>query len=129
MSTPTDLKYTPTHAWVRMEADGTASVGITNHAQEQLGDVVFVQPPDLGRVLAREEQCGTVESVKAASDIYAPLSGKVVAINAELETAPQRLNEDPYGAWLYRLELTQPGEAAQLLDATAYDKVADADTA
>jgi glycine cleavage system H protein len=129
MTTPADLKYTQSHAWVRMEADGSASVGITFHAQEQLGDVVFVQCPDVGRRLAQGEQCGAIESVKAASDIYAPLSGEVVAINGELDTAPQRLNEDPYGAWLYRLRPSDPGETASLLDASAYEKVAEADKA
>lgn len=129
MTTPVDLKYTQSHSWVRIESDGIAAVGITFHAQEQLGDVVFVQCPDVGRVLAQDEQCGAVESVKAASDIYAPLSGEVVAINGELETAPQRLNEDPYGAWLYRLKPSDPGEIANLLDACAYEKVADADKA
>jgi len=129
MTTPADLKYTQSHSWVRIEPDGIASVGITFHAQEQLGDVVFVQSPDIGRVLAQDEQCGAVESVKAASDIYAPLSGEVVAINGELETAPQRLNVDPYDAWLYRLKLSDPGEIASLLDAAAYKKVADADKA
>ncbi len=129
MTTPADLKYTRSHAWVRMEPDGSASVGITFHAQEQLGDVVFVQSPDVGRRLAQDEQCGAVESVKAASDIYAPLSGEVIAVNGELETAPQRLNEDPYGAWLYRLELSDPAETASLLDAAAYEKVAEADKA
>jgi len=129
MTTPADLKYTQSHAWVRMEADGTASVGITFHAQEQLGDVVFVQCPDLGRRLAQDEQCGAIESVKAASDIFAPLSGEVIAINAELETAPQRLNDDPYGAWLYRLKPSDPGQQSALLDAQAYEKVAEADKA
>lgn len=127
MTTPIELKYTPSHAWVRFEADGSASVGITFHAQEQLGDVVFVQNPDVGRVLERDEQCGAIESVKAASDIYAPLSGEVVAVNGELETAPQRLNEDPYGAWLYRLKPSDPTDASGLLDAAAYEKVAEAD--
>lgn len=129
MTTPAELKYTRSHSWVRMDADGTASVGITFHAQEQLGDVVFVQCPDLGRVLARDEQCGTVESVKAASDIYAPLSGEVIAVNAALETAPQSLNESPYEAWLYRLRPSDPGEAKTLLDAAAYDEVAAAEKA
>lgn len=127
MTTPADLKYTSSHAWVRIEADGSATVGITFHAQEQLGDVVFVQCPDLGRRLTQDEQCGAIESVKAASDIYAPLSGEVVAINGELDTAPQRLNEDPYGAWLYRLKLADASEAASLLDAAAYDQAAQAD--
>jgi glycine cleavage system H protein len=129
MTTPADLKYTESHSWVRSEADGTAAVGITFHAQEQLGDVVFVQGPDVGRMLTRGEQCGAIESVKAASDIYAPLSGEVVAANAELETAPQRLNEDPYAAWIYKLKPTDSAELASLLDADAYAKVAEADKA
>lgn len=127
MSSPTDLKYTRSHAWVRMAPDGTVSVGITFHAQAQLGDVVFVQPPQVGRALAQDEQCGTVESVKAASDIYAPLAGTVLAANAELETAPERLNEAPYDAWLYRLQPSDPGQLGRLLDAAAYDAVAAAD--
>lgn len=127
MTTPADLLYTSSHSWVRSQPDGSALVGITFHAQEQLGDVVFVQPPDVGRVLARDEQCGTVESVKAASDIYAPLSGEVIAVNAELETAPQRLNEAPYEAWIYKVKPSAPAEQSNLLDAPAYDQVAEAD--
>lgn len=127
MTTPADLQYTPSHSWVRIEPDGTALVGITFHAQEQLGDVVFVQPPDVGRVLARDEQCGAIESVKAASDIYAPLSGEVVAVNPELESAPQRLNEAPYEAWIYKVKPSTPAEQSSLLDAPAYEKVAEAD--
>jgi glycine cleavage system H protein len=129
MTTPADLQYTPSHAWVRMAPDGTAAVGITFHAQEQLGDVVFVQPPDVGRVLAEGEQCGAIESVKAASDIFAPVSGEVIATNAELEDAPQRLNEAPYEAWIYRLRPSDPAEQSRLLDAAAYEQVAAADQA
>jgi len=127
MTTPADLQYTPSHSWVRKDPDGTAWVGITFHAQEQLGDVVFVQPPDVGRVLAQDEQCGAIESVKAASDIYAPLSGEVIAVNAELETAPQRLNEAPYEAWIYRLKPSDPAELTNLIDGHAYEKIAEAD--
>lgn len=129
MTTPADLQYTPSHSWVRMEPDGTAFVGITFHAQEQLGDVVFVQPPDVGRVLAQDEQCGAIESVKAASDIYAPLSGEVLAVNGALETAPQQINDTPYEAWIYKVRLSDPAERSKLLDAPAYEKIAEADKA
>ena len=128
MSTPADLKYTPTHEWVRLEDDGTATIGITFHAQEQLGDIVFVQYPEVGRRFAKGEECGVIESVKAAADIYAPLSGEVVAINEQLDTTPQAINEDAYGAWIFKLRLSDPGEADSLLDAAAYQKVAEADT-
>ena len=127
MSTPADLKYSESHEWVRTEADGTATVGITFHAQEQLGDIVFVQYPEVGRTLAQGEECGVIESVKAAADIYSPLSGEVIAINDALETAPQSINEDPYEAWIFKLRLTDPGEVSKLLDAGAYEKIAAAD--
>ena len=122
MKAPDDLKYTPTHQWVKLEADGTATVGITFHAQEQLGDVVFVQHPALGRKLERGENCAVVESVKAASDIPAPVSGEIVAINPAVADAPERLNQDPYGAWLFRIRLANASEAGTLLDAAAYSK-------
>lgn len=127
MSTPQDLKYNKTHEWVRVEADGTATVGITFHAQEQLGDVVFVECPAVGRQVKQGEECGVVESVKAASDIYAPVSGEVVARNDELETAPQKLNEAPYDAWMFRLKLADASELGTLLDAAAYQQIADAE--
>ncbi|MCC6532215.1 MAG: glycine cleavage system protein GcvH [Burkholderiales bacterium] len=128
MSTPADLKYSASHEWVRIEPDGIATIGITFHAQEQLGDIVFVQNPDLGRTLAQGEECGVIESVKAAADLYAPLSGEVVAANGELDTAPQSINEDAYSAWLFKLKPSDPAELARLLDAPAYDKLAAADT-
>ncbi len=127
--TPAQLKYTQSHEWVRIEDDGTASIGITFHAQEQLGDIVFVQYPELGRSLAQGDECGVIESVKAAADLYSPLSGEVVAIKEQLETAPQGINEDAYAAWIFRLRLSDPSEAAGLLDAAAYEKVAEADKA
>jgi glycine cleavage system H protein len=127
MSTPADLKYSQSHEWVRTEADGTATVGITFHAQEQLGDIVFVQYPEVGRSLGRGEECGVIESVKAAADIYSPLSGEVIAINDQLDTSPQSINEDAYGAWIFKLKLSDPAEVAGLLDAAAYEKVAEAD--
>jgi glycine cleavage system H protein len=127
MSTPTDLKYSQSHEWVRAEADGTATVGITFHAQEQLGDIVFVQYPEVGRNLGQGEECGVIESVKAAADIYSPLSGEVIAINDQLDTSPQSINEDAYGAWIFKLKLSNPDEVAGLLDAAAYERVAEAD--
>jgi glycine cleavage system H protein len=127
MSTPADLKYSESHEWVRVEADGTATVGITFHAQEQLGDIVFVQYPDVGRTLKQGEECGVIESVKAAADLYSPLSGEVTAVNESLDSAPQAVNEEPYQAWLYRLKPSDPSELNGLLDASAYDKLAEAD--
>ncbi len=118
---PPDLKYASTHEWVRMEADGTATVGITDHAQEQLGDLVFVELPEVGARYAAGDACAVVESVKAASDIYAPISGTVVEVNEALEESPQLVNEDPYGdGWLFRLEPSDPSELDSLLDAAAY---------
>jgi glycine cleavage system H protein len=127
MSTPADLKYSESHEWVRIEADGTATVGITFHAQEQLGDIVFVQYPDVGRMLKQGEECGVIESVKAAADLYSPLSGEVTAVNDALDSAPQAVNEEPYQAWLYRLKPADPSELNGLLDASAYEKLAEAD--
>ncbi|MGH8700867.1 MAG: glycine cleavage system protein GcvH [Burkholderiales bacterium] len=123
MTIPQNLKYTGTHQWVRAEADGTATVGITFHAQEQLGDVVFVQHPALGRKLERGENCAVVESVKAASDIPAPVAGEIVAINPAVADAPERLNQDPYAAWLFRIRPASPQELGKLLDAAAYSKI------
>jgi glycine cleavage system H protein len=123
MSIPHDLKYTATHQWVRAEADGTATVGITFYAQEQLGDVVFVQHPAMGRKVKRGENCAVVESVKAASDIPAPVAGEIVGINQAVVDAPERLNQDPYAAWLFRIRPVIPLELGQLLDAAAYLKM------
>lgn len=122
MKIPDNLKYTASHQWVRIEADGIATVGITDHAQDQLGDVVFVQQPEIGRTVKRGEDCAVVESVKAASDIPAPLSGEIVETNAALGDAPEKLNQDPYGAWLFRLKPGDRSEQAGLLDAAAYRK-------
>ncbi|MDB5902968.1 MAG: glycine cleavage system protein [Betaproteobacteria bacterium] len=123
MTTPDTLKYTAEHEWLRKEADGTYTVGITDHAQEALGDVVFVQNPEVGRKVGRGEEVGVIESVKAAADIYAPLSGEIVAINEALADAPESINADPYAAWMFRLRPSDPGELAGLLDAAAYDAV------
>ncbi len=122
MEVPDNLKYTATHQWVRIGADGIATVGITDHAQDQLGDVVFVQQPEIGRTVKRGEDCAVVESVKAASDIPAPLSGEIVETNAALGDAPEKLNQDPYSAWLFRLKPGDRSEQAGLLDAVAYRK-------
>jgi glycine cleavage system H protein len=127
MNTPTNLKYSKSHEWIRIEPDGTATIGITFHAQEQLGDIVFVQQPDMGRVVKQDEECGVIESVKAAADIFSPLSGEVIAINADLDAAPEKVNEDAYSAWLFKLKLSDPAELTGLLDAAAYEKIAEAD--
>ena len=123
---PSDLKYTKSHEWVRQahgEApDGTWEIGITDHAQSALGDLVFVEVPDVGRALSAGEACAVVESVKAASDVYSPLAGKVVANNGALSAKPELLNEDPYGAgWLFRLEASGSVNAASLMSASAYE--------
>jgi glycine cleavage system H protein len=127
MTTPDNLKYTKTHEWVKTEADGTLTVGITFHAQDMLGDVVFLQPPEVGRTLRKGEECAVIESVKAAADVYAPVSGEVVAANQELADKPEKVNQDPYAAWMFRIKPADPGELDALLDADAYQKVAEAD--
>ena len=119
---PDGLNYTTSHQWVRAERDGTLTVGITDHAQDQLGDVVYVQHPEAGRKVKRGENCAVVESVKAASDIPAPVSGEIVAVNPALADAPQKLNEEPYAAWLFRIKPGNAAEIAELLDAGAYAK-------
>jgi glycine cleavage system H protein len=124
MNVPKDLRYTESHEWARREADGTVSIGITDHAQEQLGDIVFVEAPQAGRKVAKGESVGVVESVKAASDIYAPIAGEVVATNADLSSAPESVNQDAYAAWMYRIKPGNPADLDQLLDAAAYEKVA-----
>ena len=125
MKTPDELKYTEAHEWVRQEADGTVTVGITDHAQDQLGDVVFVQNPEKGRRVTKGEECGVIESVKAAADIYAPISGEIVAANDELADAPEKINEDAYAAWMFRIKPADPAEVAALLDAAAYRTIAE----
>lgn len=124
--TPAELRYAASHEWARLEADGSVSVGITDHAQIALGDVVFVELPALGRQFAAGEQAGVVESVKAASDVYAPLSGTVIAVNEMLADSPEAINADPYGAWFYRLQPVDAAELDNLLDAAAYQASCDA---
>ncbi len=120
MHIPLDLKYTKTHEWARLEPDGTVSVGITHHAQDLLGDMVFVENPTVGRQLAQNEECAVVESVKAASDVYAPIAGEVVAVNDAVEASPESLNKDPYGAWMFRIRPNDPADLEGLLDAASY---------
>lgn len=127
MTTPENLKYTRSHEWVKTEADGMVTVGITFHAQEQLGDVVFIQNPEVGRRVKQGEECGVIESVKAAADIYAPLSGEVVAANQEVADKPERVNQDPYAAWMFRIKPDNAAELAGLLDAAVYQKLAESE--
>jgi len=122
MRHPDNLKYTASHEWIRAEPDGTLTVGITDHAQDALGDLVFIELPELGRKLAAEEACAVVESVKAASDVYAPVAGEVVAVNSAVADAPGDLNKDPYASWLFRIKPAAGAAASGLLDAAAYEK-------
>ncbi|OFZ69040.1 MAG: glycine cleavage system protein H [Betaproteobacteria bacterium RBG_16_56_24] len=127
MSSPANLKYTASHEWVKTEADGAISVGITQHAQELLGDMVFVETPAVGRKLKAREECAVVESVKAASDVYAPVNGVVTAVNSELDSAPEAINTDPYGAWMFRMKPDNAADVAALMDAKAYEAHVDSE--
>ena len=124
MKLPKDLRYTESHEWVRREGDGTVSVGITDHAQEQLGDIVFVEAPQVGRRVKAGEAVGVVESVKAASDIYAPVAGEIVGANADLTASPEKMNEDAFGAWMFRIKPDDAAASEKLMDAAAYEKSA-----
>ncbi|QJR15410.1 glycine cleavage system protein GcvH [Usitatibacter palustris] len=124
MNIPKDLRYTDSHEWLKREADGAISVGITDHAQEQLGDIVFIEAPKAGRKVSAGEAVGVVESVKAASDIYAPIAGEIVGANAELAKAPEAVNTAPYASWMFRIKPDNAGDVDKLLDAAAYQKVA-----
>lgn len=124
MNIPAELRYSKTHEWARLEADGAVSVGITDHAQERLGDMVFVEVPGIGKKVLAGTECAVVESVKAASDVYAPVSGEVVAVNTALLEAPQAINQDAYGSWLFRLRPDDPAELDSLLDARSYSELA-----
>ena len=122
---PNDLRYTKSHEWVRREhgdaPNGTVTIGISDHAQSALGDLVFVEVPDVGRAVSAGEACAVVESVKAASDVYSPVSGKVIAGNAALAAQPELLNQDPYGAgWLFRVQTNSPADEAALMSAEDY---------
>ncbi|MDE3739191.1 MULTISPECIES: glycine cleavage system protein GcvH [Pseudomonas] len=125
---PADLRYAPSHEWARLEADGTVTVGISDHAQEALGDVVFVELPEVGKTVAAGQEAGVVESVKAASDIYAPIGGEVIAVNEAVSDAPESVNSDPYGSWFFKLKPSDVAELDKLLDAAAYKAAADADS-
>ncbi len=120
MNVPADLRYTASHEWIRLGDDGTLTVGITDHAQEALGDLVFIELPIVGRVVKEGEVCGVVESVKAASDIYAPVAGTVVGANPTVVAAPETVNADAYACWFYRLKPANAGDVDKLLDAAAY---------
>ena len=124
MNVPETLRYTDSHEWIRRESDGTLTIGITDHAQAALGDLVFVELPQVGRKLAAREAAAVVESVKAASDVYAPVAGEVIQSNGPLTSAPEQVNEDAYGAWLFKLKPADAGAYETLLDAAAYAKIA-----
>jgi len=117
---PAELRFAESHEWARLEADGSVTVGISDHAQEALGDVVFVELTEVGKVFAAGAQAGVVESVKAASDIYSPIAGELIAVNEELSGSPELLNSDPYGAWIFKLMPSDASELDKLLDATGY---------
>lgn len=124
---PSDLKYVDSHEWIRDEGDGVVTIGITDHAQELLGDVVFVELPAVGTEMGQGDDAGVVESVKAASDIYAPVSGEVIAINEELEEAPETVNSEPYtDGWFCKVKLSSPEELDALMDAAAYAELCEA---
>ncbi len=122
MSSPSDLRYTREHEWARREEDGSLTIGITNHAQEALGDVVFVELPEVGDSVDAEEKFGVVESVKTVSDLYAPVAGEISAVNHDLEDAPEAVNEDAYGiGWMIRIMPSEATAFDSLMDAAAYD--------
>ena len=125
---PTNLKYRDSHEWARLESDGSVTVGISDHAQEALGDLVFVEVPEVGKKFAAGAASAVVESVKAASDVYSPLAGEVIASNPALSATPELINTDPYGeGWIFRLNPANPADFNQLLDAGAYGKVLEAE--
>jgi glycine cleavage system H protein len=119
---PGDLKYTKSHEWLKLGADGVVTIGITDHAQEALGDLVFIEPPKKGRKLKAGEACAVVESVKAASDVYSPIAGEVVEGNEALADTPEKINQDPYGNWIMRIKPANPADLNALLDAKGYEK-------
>jgi glycine cleavage system H protein len=121
MNTPANLKYTESHEWIRSEADGTLTVGITDHAQDALGDLVFIELPEVGRTVAAQENCVVLESVKAASDAYAPVAGEIIAVNSPLADTPEALNSAPYEAWLFKMKPAADASLEGLLDAAGYE--------
>ncbi len=120
MSYPTDLKYTKEHEWIRVEGD-TGTIGITDFAQQQLGDVVYVELPEVGATMTAGQVFGTIESVKAVSELFAPVTGEVVATNAELKDRPDQVNSKPHEAWMVKVKMTTAGEASALMDSAAYE--------
>ncbi|WP_338884764.1 MULTISPECIES: glycine cleavage system protein GcvH [Xenorhabdus] len=125
---PAELKYTESHEWVRSEGNGEYTVGITEHAQKLLGDMVFVDLPEIGTEVNSGDDCAVVESVKAASDIYAPVSGKIIAVNPDLENSPELVNSEPYNeGWLFRVKIADESELANLLDAESYRSLLEED--
>ena len=126
MNIPSNLKYTKSHEWVRVEGDGTITVGITDHAQELLGDLVFVELPEVGKEFAAEQEAAVVESVKAASDVYAPISGTVTSVNTSVSDSPEAVNQDAYAAWLFKMKPDNTADLDKLLDAAAYQATAEA---
>jgi len=122
---PAELKYTESHEWVRAEADGTVTVGITDHAQEALGDLVFLELPEVGKTYAAGQEMAVVESVKAAADVYAPIAGEVTAVNQDAADAPESVNQDAYTAWLFKLKPANAADVDALLDAAAYAKISE----
>jgi glycine cleavage system H protein len=122
MSIPADLKYTKSHEWVRVEADGTLTIGITDHAQNALGDIVFLELPEAGRAAVAGEEIAVVESVKAASDIYAPVAGEIIAANQAAADAPESVNTDAYAAWLFKIKPANAADVDALLDARGYEE-------
>ena len=127
MNIPAELKYTASHEWVKVNADGTLTIGITDHAQDLLGDMVFVENPVVGRQLKAGEECAVVESVKAASDIYAPVAGVVLTANADVEGSPEVLNKDAYSAWMFTLKPADPADVDGLMNAAAYRALVEAE--
>jgi len=119
--TPNDLRYTKSHEWAKKEADGSVTVGITDHAQELLGDMVFVELPKVGTKVAAGKECAVVESVKAASDVYAPVAGEVTAVNSAVSDSPESVNQDAYAAWMFKLKPANTADVDALLDAKAYE--------
>ncbi|WP_211830307.1 glycine cleavage system protein GcvH [Kistimonas asteriae] len=127
-SIPSELRYVSSHEWIRMEEDGTVTIGVTDHAQASLGDVVFVELPEVGSTVGAGDESGVVESVKAASDLYAPLSGEVVAVNEALDEAPELVNSEPYGeGWFFRMKPADEGELSELMDADAYKELCESE--
>jgi glycine cleavage system H protein len=123
MNVPRELKYAESHEWARAEPDGNVTIGISDHAQAALGDLVFIELPQVGRVVKAGEACAIVESVKAASDVYSPVAGEVVAANTDVTKSPEAVNEDAYKAWLFRIKPADSNALAGMLDAAAYEKI------